>query len=120
LGIHPDSFLPTGTAFSPPVQLVALAWWPVGDYLDDVSDMAVWDDRVHLLSDQSSRIASLERNVNVGDELEPERCWSLPDGVTNAEGLIFSDDGCAHVGLDVDLRAKRSRGNLLRFARLSE
>ena len=119
LGIHSSSYLPAGRAFTPPPQLEALAWWPVTDHLDDVSDIAEWNDRLYLLSDQSRRIARLaSEDLSPGDDVEFDAIWKLPAHMDKPEGLIFTDDGRLYVGLDVDLVDKRNKKNLALFSGL--
>lgn len=116
LGVRPSSYLPTAVAFTPPPQLEALAWWPVPDHLDDISDIAEWNDQLYFLSDQSGRIARLAPNdLSPGDDIEFDALWKLPAHMHNAEGLIFTDDGTLYVGLDVDLAKQPSQKNLALF-----
>ena len=119
LGVRPSSYLPTAEAFTPPPQLAALAWWPVPDHLDDVSDIAIWNDQLYLLSDQSARIARLaSKNLSPGDDLDFDTVWKLPAHMENAEGLVFADDGSFYVGLDIDLVKAPSQKNLALFSGL--
>jgi len=119
LGVRPSSYLPTVEAFTPPPRLEALAWWPVPDHLDDISDIAEWDGQLYLLSDQSARIARLASNdPSPGDDLEFDAIWKLPAHMENAEGLVFADDGSFYVGLDIDLVKAPSQKNLALFSGL--
>ena len=119
LGVHPGSYLANHEAFAPPAQLVALAWWPVRDHLDDISDLALWNERLFLLSDQSSCIARLaEDHLTPGADVEFDAVWTLPDELGKAEGLIFTEDGQVYVGLDIDLE-EQDEENLVRFPALS-
>jgi uncharacterized protein YjiK len=114
LGIHPSSYLPAADAFALPAQLVALAWWPLRDGINDISDLAVRDHRLHLLSDESSCVVSLAQDVAVSAELELKTCWRFPDDMKNAEGLVFRSNGDAYVGLDVP--GARPTANIFSFA----
>jgi uncharacterized protein YjiK len=119
LGVRPSSYLSPAVAFTPPPQLEALAWWPVTDHLDDVSDIAQWSDHLYFLSDQSGRIARLaSKDLSPGDDIEFDAIWKLPPHMDNAEGLIFADDGSVYVGLDMDLVKKPNQNNLASFPSL--
>jgi uncharacterized protein YjiK len=116
LGASPRSYLPKAVAFMLPPQLEALAWWPVTDHLDDVSDLAEWNDQLYFLSDQSGRIARLAaKDLAPGDDIEFDAIWKLPAHMDNAEGLIFTDDGSLYVGLDVDLVKRPDQTNVVMF-----
>jgi uncharacterized protein YjiK len=121
LGLHPSSYLPDGDAFARPLRLEALAWWPVDDdRLDDISDVAAWDHRLFLLSDQSGCLARLGADdLPPGADAELDAVWTLPEELEKAEGLTFAGDGQVYVGLDVDLEEDPRAKNLVRFPALS-
>ncbi len=89
---------------APPGQtLVALAWWPADDQLDDLSDAAVGPDGcVYLLSDKSNAIGRLALPLDPasGEPAALDKVWALPDEVVKAEGLAFLPGGGAVVAVD--------------------
>ena len=137
LGIHPGSYLPANEAFTArPPKLEARAWWPTpvppddpppdppahapdpmdDRVLKDVSDLAVWKGRLHLLSDQSTCIARLaSEDVEPGTTIEFDAVWNLPAGLKKPEGLAFTADGHVYVGLDIKLAEQPNALNLFRF-----
>jgi uncharacterized protein YjiK len=117
LGVGAGSYLREGEAFDRQLLLAALAWWPVeDDRLDDISDLAVRDDRLFLLSDQSGCIARLAVDeLRAGVEAKLDALWTLPDEFGKAEGLTFAVDGEIYVGLDVDIEKQPNERNLVRF-----
>jgi uncharacterized protein YjiK len=117
LGIGPAAYLPHGERFSTPGQLVATAWWPLPGSLredvDDLSDLAVFDDHLYLLSDKSRCLTRLaRRSLGPDEDLAVDRVWTLP-GSRKAEGVVFRDDGACYVGFGVDLRDEAGTPNLL-------
>ena len=55
-------------------------------------------------------------HLSPGDDVEFDAVWKLPGDVEKAEGLIFMENGQLYVGLDVDLKEKPNKKNLVRFA----
>jgi hypothetical protein len=107
LGLRHDAVLPDPGVFSEPSssRYGAVAWWPLTSALEDISDIAVHQDRLYLLSDQSAAIARLPLDdPPLGVALTPELVCELPttDGKRkdqNPEGLTFID-GVAVVAFD--------------------
>jgi hypothetical protein len=106
LGLEGGSLLPSDAAF--PEKLAAeytvAAWWPVEGDLEDISDLAVRDGVLWLLSDQSQAIASMPLDgPSPGTALMPEVIVDLGElkGVApdDPEGLAFLD-GRAVVAFD--------------------
>jgi hypothetical protein len=89
LGIGPAAYLPHGERFSTPGQLVARAWWPLPGSLredvDDLSDLAAFDDHLYLLSDKSRRIGCMSSRAGGGGTPDRPSWWrrDLPNGWVN-------------------------------------
>ena len=87
----------------PGTTLVALAWWPAEEQLDDLSDAAVGPDGcVYLLSDKTNAIGRLVLPLVPASDAPAtlDRVWALPEDVVKAEGLAFLPGGGAVVAVD--------------------
>jgi hypothetical protein len=99
LGLRHDAVLgETRTFAAPAATYKAVAWWPVDGPLEDISDIAVYGDRIYLLSDQSAAVARLPLNgPPPGVVLTPELVCDLATTEAmrksqNPEGLTFIDN----------------------------
>jgi hypothetical protein len=95
-------------------RFVALATWlpdkPLAKTCADFSDLEIAPDgRLYLLSDQSSTIARLDDLPAGGGAASHLSAWSLGDLDGKPEGLAFTPQGHAIVGLDT----RKARRNLV-------
>lgn len=99
VGITPETLLKVGDAWpsaaGPGTTFVPLKIWPFGDntqaVLEDFSDLTVTEDgSVYVLSDESRRIALLEREILPTDNKAKIKIyWDLPRAIDKPEGMAF-------------------------------
>lgn len=98
-GITPEALLGVGqewpSARGDAAEFVPLKIWAFGEttqsLMKDFSDLAVGEDGVlYLLSDESRRIAQLERTIRIDDDKAKIKVyWDLPNSIDKPEGLAF-------------------------------
>jgi len=119
LGFSRGGALPPGAAWSIEPgdhRYVPLAVWSPDKVLAkacaDFSDLEIGPDgRLYLLSDQSASIARLSDLPATGGMVSATATWRLPDQDGKPEGLAFTPNGRAIVGLDT----RKARRNLVLF-----
>ena len=102
-GVDASTLLPAGEPWALPVgDLQAVAWWPLEEGLDDISDLAVGPDgSLLLLSDQSRAIGRLAGPLDPGAAgCALDAIWRLPKKLAKAEGLAVLPDGRLLVAVD--------------------
>jgi uncharacterized protein YjiK len=86
------------------LQYQALRYWKpdkrAKKALQDISDLAVYDGEIYVLSDQSKVIARLQEAKNHRDQFGVSDVWKLSHLEGKPEGLAFLDDGSPIVVVD--------------------
>jgi SdiA-regulated len=86
------------------LQYEALRYWQpdkgAKKALQDISDLAVYDGEIYVLSDQSKVIARLKEAKNHHGQFGVSDIWKLSDLQGKPEGLAFLDDGSPIVVVD--------------------
>lgn len=104
LGVSRDSLLGSRDAYEPPDcdTLVALAWWPLLEGLDDVSDLEIdAEGQLYLLSDRSHALARARLPLAPeGEGLRLDAMWNLGKQGAKAEGIAFVPTGELIVAVD--------------------
>jgi hypothetical protein len=98
------AWLPGGEPFAFPAgddEYVALAWWPVDTWFDDVSDLALHGGQLYVLSDESDAIGRLALS-GPGEPLKVDATWTIEPIHRKAkpEGLAFLPDGTFYIAHD--------------------
>jgi uncharacterized protein YjiK len=97
-GIHADLFEPSTFPLPELSTFFELGTWTVA--FDDVSDVAVLDGRLYVVSDESRSIGEIELPLSGSGEAPLLSRWQLPAEIDKAEGLAFLDGGRVIVGRD--------------------
>lgn len=87
-GIDASQFLPASFPLPSDNAFVGLAAWSLE--LDDVSDLAVFNGRLFVVSDEERAIVEVELPLGSGSDAAALRTrWPLPAEVDKPEGLVF-------------------------------
>ena len=127
IGYGPATFLGPGEAFAAPwpqelawsefLSYTALKTWEFSDQLEklatDASEITLGPDgRVYLLSQESSTLIRLKK-IPGEDEVNADAYWTLPAGMSKAEGLVIDTKMRPWIGIDIK---QRDKPNLFRMS----